>query len=174
MINFWWWHVLILEKLAEWTNLIFCMMLPIGVVLCIPSQYQVFPPLAAIIAARHLSSRAWLSSPRLWGGLSILVIVWPNSSQICSMVFSLAILQAAPSWWHCPAEGNQGLLEHSELWRYRLGSGSFPWYAAWQTALRCFTKCPFRAHWWGICQGACKRAVLAPLWQHASERWGCR
>ena len=59
------------------TNLIFCMMLPVGVVLCMPGQYRVFLPLAAIIAARrhgmlatrrcghstgisaHLYSRAW-------------------------------------------------------------------------------------------------------------------
>ena len=33
----------------------------------------------------HLSSRAWRSSAWFWGGLSIIVIVWPNSTQICSM-----------------------------------------------------------------------------------------
>ena len=63
----------------------------------------VFPPLSAMIAARRrgmlatrccghstvisvqLSDMAWRSSPRFWGGLSMLVIAWPNSSQICSM-----------------------------------------------------------------------------------------
>ena len=30
----------------------FCMMLPVGVVLCMLGQYGVFPPLDAIIAAR--------------------------------------------------------------------------------------------------------------------------
>ena len=74
-----------------------------GLVLCVPGQYRVFPPLAAIIAASrrgilatrrwrrctgicaHLSSRAWRSSSRFWGGLSIELIARPNSSQICSM-----------------------------------------------------------------------------------------
>ena len=35
------------------TNLNFCMMLSVGVNLCMPGQHQVFPPLTAIIAARH-------------------------------------------------------------------------------------------------------------------------
>ena len=86
------------------TNLIFfawCC-LAVGVVLCMPGQYRVFPPLAAIFVTRrrsmlatrrcksstgisvHSSSRAWQSSPRLWGGLSILMIARPNSSQMCS------------------------------------------------------------------------------------------
>ena len=65
-------------------------MLPVGVVLCMMGQYWVYPPLAVIIATRrrgmlatmhcrhstgisaHLSIRAWRSSPRFWGGLSIL------------------------------------------------------------------------------------------------------
>ena len=34
------------------TNLIVCIMLPVGVVLCMPGQYRVFPPLAATIGAR--------------------------------------------------------------------------------------------------------------------------
>ena len=134
-------------------NLIFCMMLPVGVVLCMLGKYRVFPPLAVIIAARrrcmltarcymrsagisaHLSSRAWRNSPRFWGGMSILVIARPNSSQICSM-------QAAWSWWRCPDERNQGLPEHGEVWCYRLGSGSYPWNEAWQMALRYFTNAP--------------------------------
>ena len=33
----------------------------------------------------HLSSRAWRSSSRFWGGLSIELIARPNSSQRCSM-----------------------------------------------------------------------------------------
>ena len=54
---------------------------------------------------------------------------------------SLAILQAAPSWWRCPAEGNQGLSEHGKVLRYHLGNGSNPRNAAWQMALRCSAKC---------------------------------
>ena len=77
----------------------FFVTLPEGLVLCVPGQYRVFPPLAAIIAASrrgilatrrwrrctgicaHLSSRAWRSSSRFWGGLSIELISRPNSSQ---------------------------------------------------------------------------------------------
>ena len=85
------------------TNSIFCTMLPVGVVLCVLGQYREVLSLTAIIAARrrgmlatrrcrqstgisaHLSSRAWRSSPRFWGGLSILVVAWPDSSHLCSM-----------------------------------------------------------------------------------------
>ena len=84
-------------------NLMFCMMLPVGVLLCMPGQYRVFPPLSAIIATRlrgmldtrhcrrlagisaHLSSRAWRSSPRFCGGFSILMSARPNKSQVCAM-----------------------------------------------------------------------------------------
>ena len=38
------WMVIVSNKLD------FCMMLPVGVFLCMPGQYRVFPPLAAIIA----------------------------------------------------------------------------------------------------------------------------
>ena len=85
------------------TTMIFFVTLTGGLVLCVPGQYRVFPPLAAIIAASrrgilatrrwrcctgicaHLSSRAWQSSSRFWGGLSIELIARPNSSQRCSM-----------------------------------------------------------------------------------------
>ena len=85
------------------TKMICFVTLPDGLVLCVPGQYRVFPPLAAIIAASrrgilatrrwrrctgicaHLSSRAWRSSSRFWGGLSIELIARPNSSQRCSM-----------------------------------------------------------------------------------------
>ena len=85
------------------TKMIFFVTLPGGLVLCVPGQYRVCPPLAAIIAASrwgilatrrwrrctgicaHLSSRAWRSSSRFWGGLSIELIARPNSSQRCSM-----------------------------------------------------------------------------------------
>ena len=87
------------------TNLNFCMMLTVGVNLCMPGQHQVFPPQTAIIPARHrgmlttrrfrryteisahLSGRAWWSSPRFSGGLSILVIALHNSSQVYSIGF---------------------------------------------------------------------------------------
>ena len=169
------WYLSILEKLAAvWhcfvivVNLVkqtwfFCMLLLVGVVLCMPGQHRVLPPLAAIIATKrrgmlaarscrcstgicaHLSSRAgfpywWLHSP-----IHPKYIPWG-----CS----LTILQAALSWWHCLAEGNQGLPEHGEVWRYRLGRGSYSRNVVWQMALRCFTKCPYRAHWWSICGGA--------------------
>ena len=40
------------------------------------------------------------------------------------------------------------------MWRYLLGSGSYPPNTAWQMALRCLAKCPSRAHRWGSCWGA--------------------
>ena len=70
--------------------MIFVVTLPGGLVLCVPGQYRLFPPLAAIIAASrrgllatrrwrrctgicvHLSSRAWRSSSRFWGGCTVL------------------------------------------------------------------------------------------------------
>ena len=100
----------------------FCMMLPVGVVLCMSGQYWVFSPLAGIIAVRcrgmlatrrcrpsteysaHFFSRTWRSSPIFRGRLSILVIAWPNSSQICSMgllsgnLAGCIILETWPCW----------------------------------------------------------------------------
>ena len=91
----------------------FFVTLPGGLVLCVPGQYRVFPPLAAIIAASrrgilatrrwrrctgtcaHLSNRAWRSSSRFWGGLSIALIARSNSSQRCSMG-----LQSFRKWKH--------------------------------------------------------------------------
>ena len=113
-------------------------MLLVGVVVCMLGQYWVFPPLATIIAARrrgilatrrckhstgisaHLSSMACWSSPRLWGGLSTLMIHPKYVLWVCS----LAIFQAAPSSWRCPAEENQRLHKHCEVWGYRLGNCS--------------------------------------------------
>ena len=87
----------------------------VGEVLCMPGQYRVFPPLAALIAARlrgmlatrhrrrsagisaHLSNRAWRSSTRFWGGLSILVIARPTHPKHVLWSGSLVILQGAPS-----------------------------------------------------------------------------
>ena len=77
---------------------------------------------------------------------------------------SLAILQAAPSWWGSPADGNQGLSEHCEVWYYCLGSGSYPRNAAWQMALRRFAKCPRRPHQWSICLGA-----QWAIWHHCEK-----
>ena len=131
------------------TKMIFFVTLPGGLVLCVPCQYRVFPPLAAIIAAScwgilatrrwrrctricpHLSSRAWRSSSRFWGGLSIELIARPNSSQRCSMGTTLA------RW---------GVALSSD-------SGSCPRNNAWQMVLRCFAKCPYRAQRWDIRQG---------------------
>ena len=66
--------------------------------------------------------------------------------------WSLTILQAAPPRWRCPAERNQGLPEHGEAWRFRFGSGSYPWNAFRQQALRCFAKCPGILPLLGICR----------------------
>ena len=51
------------------TNLIFCMMLPVGVILYFPGPYRVFPPLAAIIVARRhgmLATRHWRRSTGIY------------------------------------------------------------------------------------------------------------
>ena len=77
---------------------------------------------------------------------------------------SLVILQTAPSWWRCPAEGYQGLPKHGQVWRYRLGSGNYQRNVVWQIALRCFTKCLCRAHWWGIFWGAPEA-----IWYHREK-----
>ena len=153
-------------------------MLPSGAVLCTLGQYWVFPPLAAIITAMyrgmfaaiccrcsaeisvHLSSRVWRSSPRFWGGLSMM-IARPNSSQICSMGLQ-AILQTALSWWHCPVEENQGLTEHGEVWHCRFGSGNYPRNNPREMALRCFATCPCRAHRWG-------RGAQEVIWHHCEK-----
>ena len=134
------------------TKMILFVTLPGGLVLCVPGQYRVFPPLAAIIAASrrgilatrrwrrctgicaHLFSRAWRRSSRFWGGLSIELIARPNSSQRCSMGLQLGDL--------------------GDLGRCHLDSGSCPRNNAWQMALRCFAKCPYRAQRWDIRQGA--------------------
>ena len=70
------------------------------------------------------------------------------------------MLQADPSWWRCPPEGNQGLPKKGGMWRYRLNSGSYPRNAACQMSRRCFAKCPCRAHRWGICQRAEKQSMV--------------
>ena len=49
-------------------------------------------------------------------------------------------------------------------WRYRLGSSSYPRNAAWQMVLRCFAKCPCRAHHWGISRG-----VQETIWHHCEK-----
>ena len=97
-------------------NFILCMILPVGVVLFLLGQYRVLPAQAVIITVRyrgmlatcykvfqafyrdfcHSSSRAWRSSPRFWGGLSILVIARPNSSQICFMGLQSGDLAGGP------------------------------------------------------------------------------
>ena len=95
------WKIIVVNWVEQ--RWFFFVTLPGGLVLCVPGQYRVSPPLAAIIAASrlgilatgrwrrctgicaHLSSRAWRSSSRFWGGLSIELITRPNSSQRCSM-----------------------------------------------------------------------------------------
>ena len=113
--------IVIVVNLAKQTWF-FCMILPVGVVICIVGQYRVFLLLAPIIAVRrcgmlatrccrrsrrisvHLSSRSWRSSTRFWGGLSILVIGWPNLSQIYFMglqsgdLAGWSILVMMPCW----------------------------------------------------------------------------
>ena len=95
------WKIIVVNLVEQ--RWFFFVTLPGGLVLCVPGQYRVFPPLAVIIAASrrgilatrrwrhctgictHLSSRALRSSSRFWGGLSIELIARPNSSQRCSM-----------------------------------------------------------------------------------------
>ena len=141
------------------TSLILCMMLPVGVVLCMRDQYWVFLPLAAIIAtghhgmlvtmrcrhstgiSAHLPSSPWRRSPIFWGGLSILVIAQPihpkyvlwgcKSGDLagCSMLMTL------PCWRKSRTTPS--------WWgvAYHLVSGSCPWKAAWQMVLRYFAQC---------------------------------
>ena len=140
-----------------------------------PGQYQVFQSLAAIIAAMHLgllgtrrcrrftgisvqlSCRAWWSSPRFWAGCPCCLLHSPIHPKYVLWDYSLATLQAAPSWRHRPAEGNQGLPEHGEVWRYRLGSGSYHPKLCLADCTKVFRKMPItcRAHRWGICRALC-------------------
>ena len=140
------WMVIVLNRILQ--TWFFCMIRPIGVVSCMSGQYWVLPPLAVVFATRlrdmlasshcrrstgisaHLSRRAWRSSPRFRGGLSILVIARPNSSQIYSMALQSGDLAGCSTWWRCSAERNQGLPEHGEVWHNRLVSGSYPRNAA--------------------------------------------
>ena len=108
------------------TNLIIWLMLPVGVVMCMPGQYRVSPPLTAIIATRR---HGIITTRR-----------WRHSTGISAHFGDVALL-----------EGNQWLSEHVELWRY---PGSNPWNTAWEMAWMCFAKCPCRAHWRGVCRGA--------------------
>ena len=70
------------------TNLIFCLMLPVGVVLCMPGQYQVFPALAAIIATRR---RGMFATGVLHGFLSIYPARLHRAHQDCGA--------GCPYWW---------------------------------------------------------------------------
>ena len=136
-----------------------------------PCQYRVFPSRAAKIAAMRHCMLATKRSVYSTGFLPIYPAghggAHQNSGEGCAYwrlhipinpkyvlwSCSLAILQAAPSWWRCPVEEIQGLSKYGEVWRYRLGSGSYHRNTAWQMALSCFAKCPCRAHWCGICRG---------------------
>ena len=169
---------------SDQTNLIFLHDAACWCGLGMLGQHQLSPPPAAIITARrrgrlatnrcrrsteisvHLSSRAWWSSVtkilvRVAHTGDCMAQFIPNMLYGCC---SVATLQAAPSWWRCPAEGNQGLSKQGGVWHYRLDSGSYPRNGAWQMALRCFVKCPCSAHWRGICQVS-TRGGLAPLWK---------
>ena len=135
------------------TNLFFCKMMLVGVVLCMSGQYRLFPPLAVIITPRHrgrlatrhhwrstgiythLASRAWRSSQRIWWECPYWRLQGPIHLKYVPWGCSLAILQTAPSWRRCPAEGNQGQPRHDEGWHYCLGSDSYPRNTAWQMAL---------------------------------------
>ena len=145
------------------------MMLLFGMVLCMSDQYRVFSPLAVIIAARlHDILAARLLQGFLPIYLAGLGVAHQDSGAGCPYWWlhgpihpkyvlwgcTLAILQAAPSRWHCPAEWNKGLPEHGDVWCYRPGSSNYSRKASLQMALSCFAICPCRAYWWGICWGA--------------------
>ena len=152
--------------------MIFFVTLPGGLVFCVPGQYRVFPPLAAIIAASLrgiLATRRWRrcrgSAPIYPAGpgeahqdseadCSKSWLLGPIHPKDVLWGYSRAILEAAPSLWHCPAVGNRGLPQRDEEWRCHRDSGSCPRNNAWQMALRCFAKCPYRAHRRDIRQGA--------------------
>ena len=144
-------------------------MLPLGVVLSMLGQYRVFLPIAAILASWHAYYKASQVFYRdfcpfiqqgIGGahedsgpGCQYWWLHGPIYPKYVPWGCSLVILQAVPSVWRCPAEENQELPEHSEVWHYRLGSGSYTRNAAWRMALRCFRKCPCGAH--------CRRAQEA-------------
>ena len=131
------------------------MMLPVGVVLCMLGQQRLSPPLAAIIAGRcsgmlatnccrrstrisaHSANKAWQSSPCFWGGLSILVVAWPNSSQIYSVWVQSADLAGCSILVMLLCWRKLMTTETCEVWRYRLGSGSYSPNTAWQMAQSC-------------------------------------
>ena len=126
------------------TILIFCMMLPVGLVLCMPGQYWVFLTLTVIIAARrggmlatrhcryfigisaNLSIRVWWSSPWFWGRLYILVIAQPSSPQYAygglqsGDLAGCSILVMLPCW----RKSRTTQAWHGEVWCY--GSSSYP------------------------------------------------
>ena len=176
------WMAIVVYLVKQIWFFLFCIMLPVGVVLCMLGQYRVFPPLATIIIARRHGMIATWRCRHSTGILSIyptgrggahqeLGVVYPqwwfhgpNHPKYDLWGCSPANLWVAPSWWGCPAEKNQGLPKHGELWCYHLGSGSYPRNAAWQMEVRCFTKCRFRAHPWGRCRGY-SRGDLAQLWK---------
>ena len=157
-------------------------MLPVGVILCMPGQYRAFPPLAVVIAARrrgmlatthckcstgisaHLSTKAWRSSLWFWGGLSTLVIAWFNSPQICFMGMQSGDLAGCSILGTLPCWRKSRTTWAGEVWRYRLGSSSYPRNAAWQMAIRCFAKWPCKGHQWGICCGA-----QEVIWHHCEK-----
>ena len=148
-----------------------CTSIPKCKVLCILGQYRVFQPLAAIIAARRrvmFATRRCRHSTGIFAhssggldshkytGVGYQYCWWhgPIHPKYVLWVCSLGILQAAPSWWRCPAEGDQVLPQHGDVWRYCLVSSNCPQNAARKMALRYFAKCPCSAHWWGIYQWA--------------------
>ena len=160
------WMVIVVNLVKQ--TWFICMMLPVGVVLCMLGQYRVLPHVAAIIDARrhgmiatmhcrrstgisaHLSSMAWWSSTMFWGRLSIMMISPHNSSQLWSMGLQSGDLVCCSILVMLLREGNQVLPEHSEVWCNRLGSGSYPRNAAQQMTLRCFEKYRCRTHHLGI------------------------
>ena len=95
---------------------------PLGIVPCllqgVADVLQGFLPIyPAGLGETHQYSS--MSCPYWWvhGPIHPKCVLW-----VCSQ----AIFRASPPWRRCPAEVNQGLPEHGQVWRYHLGSGSYP------------------------------------------------
>ena len=169
-----WWHLLTLEKLAVCaylnvildgncgksgkTNLIFCMMLPVGVILCMPGQYPVFPPLADIItpkASWHACYKALQAfcrdfCPFIQQGLAELTKILGRvvHTSDCTAQFIQNMCCGVEVWrsWRLLHLGDVALLKEIKDYPSMVRCSViilvavYPWNTAWQMALRCFAE----------------------------------